>query len=87
VVLTMGRQVETLARVIVVETSAEGRGWVEAWRGSIAALAYRGAVEDPANVRAVVPLGGGEARLIRLRQVGSDDKYPWCFVRITVTGR
>ena len=87
VVLTMGRQVETFARVIVVETSAEGRGWTEAWRGSIAAPAYRGAVEDPANVRAVVPLGGGQARLIRLRQVGSDDKYPWCFVRITVTGR
>ena len=86
-VLTMGNQVETLARAIVVETSAEGREWVEAWRGSIAALAYRGAVDDPANVRAVVPLGRREARQIRLRQVGFDEKYPWCFVRIAVTRR
>jgi hypothetical protein len=85
--LTMGTQVETLARAILVETSVDGREWVEAWRGSIAALAYRAAVDDPANVRVAVPLGRREARQIRLRQVGSDDKYPWCFARIAVTGR
>jgi hypothetical protein len=87
VVLTLGTSAEKLPRALVVETAADDREWVEAWRGSVAALAFRGALDDPVNVPVVVPLGHRQARQLRLRQVGSDDKYPWCFVRIAVTGR
>jgi hypothetical protein len=83
VVLQFGPRGSGFPRELVVETSNDGLEWQVAWEGSLAAGVLRAALESPAETRVEVRFAPRDARRIRLRQVGRDDRF-WSIAELSL---
>ena len=74
-------------RRLTVDCADDTGSWTECWRGSTAALALRGILDDSADAPITIPIGRGHVRRLRLRQTGADAENGWSIVELTVFGR
>jgi len=74
-------------RSLTVSTSKDGRTWADAFAGSTAGLAVRGALERPKDIWLDVRLRPvSTARFIRLRLEASHELFPWFIPDLQVIG-
>lgn len=83
--LRIGRFVFAYPRRLLVEVSADGTGWTEAWRGDAAPAALLGALAAPAAVPIRIAVSPVSARYLRLTQEGSS-AHPWAIAELAVLG-
>jgi hypothetical protein len=86
VVLRVGVFAGDVPRLLSVEVSDDGEAWTTVFRGSVAALAVRGAIADPHDVPITVPVGA-RGRYLRLTQLGRDPEVWWSIAELSVHGR
>jgi hypothetical protein len=82
--LALGPLLWNFPRKLIVDSSVDGRQWAQGWAGPTAPLALRSALEDERNLPLTIDIGERQARFVRLRQVGHDDKYPWSIAELAV---
>jgi hypothetical protein len=85
--MTIGTHPLDFPRVLVIETSRDGRAWSIAWQGSTAFTAYTGAVRHPTESPMTFALPHVPARLVRLRQLGQDPVFYWSIFELRVFGQ
>jgi hypothetical protein len=69
-------------RLLLIETSIDGRTWDVVWRGPTAALAYRALVADPKNLRLTFTFSRRVVQTIRLRQLGRSQGARWSIAEL-----
>jgi hypothetical protein len=84
IVLSLGPYTSDFPRDLLVDVSADGQSWSEAWRGSGANLAFTSAIRDPKTLRLTIGLESRTARFIRLRQLGIDTTFFWSIAEMAV---
>ena len=85
VALGVGAFAGDVPRGLSVEVSDDGETWTPVFRGSVAALAVRGALADPHDLPIVVPVGA-QCRYLRLTQIGRDREMWWSIAELSVHG-
>jgi hypothetical protein len=85
--MTIGKHPSDFPRVLVIETSQDGRAWSTRWQGSTAAVAFAGAVRHPTESPLTFVLPHVPARLLRLRQLGQDPVFYWSIFELRVYGK
>jgi hypothetical protein len=85
--LAVGRYTADYPRALLVETSADGARWQEAWQGSGGGPTLTAAVFHPTVVPITFPIAPQEARYVRLTQLGSDAVFYWSIAELRVYGR
>jgi hypothetical protein len=86
--LSLGPFAADYPRQLSVDCAGErGDDWQECWSGSGAALALRGALDDPHTVALTIPLARHAVRRLRLRQTAKDAENGWSIAEVTVLGR
>jgi hypothetical protein len=73
-------------RLLHVDTSLDGVGWLSAWSGGTALLAFSAALEDPLSIPLRTSFDPRPARYVRLRQSGRDDIYYWSIAELRIFG-
>lgn len=86
VVLSLGRNHVDFPRRLLIETSEDGTLWSAAWRGSGSAPAFRAALRSPREIPMRFEFAPRPARLLRLRQTGTDPVFFWSIVELHVEG-
>jgi hypothetical protein len=81
-IMSLGDRVLDYPRLLVVETSVDGKTWEPAWRGPTSSLAYRAVMIGPKTSRMVIPFAPRTARMIRLRQVGRSQRFFWSIAEL-----
>ena len=76
VTLSLGRSMTAFPRGLRVEVSAGDGGWIDVWRGDMAAASVAAAIADPRDVTTVVSFPVRQARFVRLTQTGAST-HPW----------
>jgi hypothetical protein len=71
-------------RHLIVETSADGEAWSEAWSGSLAYPVLHAALAAPRETRAVLAFPRRDARFVRLRQTGRHPLNYWAIAEFEV---
>jgi hypothetical protein len=84
--MTIGNHPSDFPRVLVIETSRDGRAWSTEWHGSTAFAAFTGAVRHPTESPMTFALPHVSARLVRLRQLGQDPVFYWTIFELRVFG-
>jgi hypothetical protein len=87
VTMTITGHLSDFPRMLVVETSDDGEGWTEQWKGTTGVLAFAGAIRNPRQIPLTIPLPSVSARLLRLRQLGHDPVFYWTIAELEVFGR
>jgi hypothetical protein len=82
--LALGPLLWNFPRNLVVDSSIDGHEWTRAWDGPTASLAFASAIEDERNLPLTIDIGERQARFLRLRQIGQDDRYPWSIAELAV---
>jgi len=85
--LSLGPFASDYPRLLAIESSDNGREWIERWRGRTAALALSGALRNPHEVPTELPFPESRARFVRLREMAADPPYHWSIGEISVLGR
>jgi hypothetical protein len=92
-VVTVGAIVHALGalgadfpRQLAIETSTDGATWAPAWTGSPAGGVLFAALREPRATRLTLTFPARQARLIRLRQTGRDEKNYWSIAEVEVWG-
>jgi hypothetical protein len=85
--MTIGNHPSDFPRVLVIETSRDGRAWSTGWHGSTAFTAFTGAVRHPTDLPLTFALPHVPARLVRLRQLGQDPMFHWTIFELKVFGQ
>lgn len=80
----LGTDLTNFPRRLVVETSVDGNGWDEAWTGSGLAAAFEADLHHPPIPPVTVSFPARQARYIRLRQIGRDEKWYWSIAELQV---
>ena len=81
---TLGESYREFPRVLVVETSLDGRTWEPAWDRDVLAATIGGALLDPLAAPATVPFAPRPARYVRLRQTGKDNDVVWAMPELEI---
>jgi hypothetical protein len=84
VVLHLGPSLYDFPRGLAVDLSIDGETWTRVWEGPTALLAFDAGLEDPKEMPIALPLGGREARYIRMTQTGQDPVFYWSATEIGV---
>jgi hypothetical protein len=84
--MTIGSHHWDFPRLLVIETSPDGRAWSTVWQGSTAVIAFAGAVRHPTDSPLTFALPHVPARLLRLRQLGQDPVFYWTIFELTIFG-
>jgi hypothetical protein len=84
--VSLGRFIDAFPRQLTVETSIDGAGWQEAWRGDAGRLVILPIFEPATDVRLRFPVGGKPARYLRLTQTGRADQSSWTIAELIVRG-
>ncbi len=71
---------------ILIETSTDGREWVQQWRSGCGGVAFEAALRDARRPVLRFQIGGVESRYIRMRELWSDPMNRWSISSITVRG-
>jgi hypothetical protein len=74
-------------RVLVVECAGERGEWQTCWRGSAAAAALRGALQDTRLVPMTLTLDRAGVRRLRMRSTAADSDRAWSIAELVVFGR
>ncbi len=85
--LAIGRYTADYPRALLIETSADGASWQEAWKGTGGGPTLTAAVFHPTVVPITFPIQPQEARFVRLTQLGSDPVFYWSIAELRVYGR
>jgi hypothetical protein len=85
--MTMGPHPADFPRVLIIESSDDGRVWTPRWQGSPAAVAFAAALAHPKEMPLTFGLPQVRARRLRLRQIGHDPMFYWSIFELTVHGR
>jgi hypothetical protein len=70
----------------LIETSTDGREWVQQWRSGCGGVAFEAALQDARRPVLRFQIGGVESRYIRMRELWSDPMNRWSISSITVRG-
>jgi hypothetical protein len=70
-------------RQLIVEVAREG-GWLTAWQGATASLAFRAAVLDMDRTAFTIPFAPTATTAIRVRQTGRTRTAPWSVAEVEV---
>jgi hypothetical protein len=81
-IMTLGDRILDYPRMLVVETSVDGKTWEPAWQGPTAALAYLAVLNNPRVSRMTISFPPRTAQKIRLRQVGSSPRFFWSIAEL-----
>ena len=81
--MLMGTSPSDYPRGLSIETSDDASTWAEVFRGSVAARAVRGAMDDPRALPVLVPVNG-RGRYVRLTQLGRDEELWWSVPELRV---
>ena len=84
VVLELGPHRSHYPLQLVIELSADGEQWREAWHGTTFAYTVSAAIHDLEAMPLVFPLGAEVARFIRLRQLSYEMLTPWSVSELRV---
>ena len=84
VTLSLGRKMLAFPRGLVVEISADGDRWIEAWRGATAARSVAAAIADPREVATTLSFAAQSARFVRVTQTGQSPD-PWAVSEFRVS--
>jgi hypothetical protein len=71
---------------VLIETSTDGREWVQRWRSGCGGVAFEAALLNARQPVLRFQLGGVESRFIRVRELWSDPVNPWSISSIAVRG-
>jgi hypothetical protein len=71
---------------ILIETSTDGRDWVQRWRSGCGGVAFQAALQDARRPSLRFQLGGVESRFIRVRELWNDPVNRWSISSISVRG-
>jgi hypothetical protein len=71
---------------LLIETSTDGREWVQQWRSGSGGVAFQAALQDARHPLLRFEIGGVEARFIRVRELWSDPVNGWSISSIAVRG-
>lgn len=85
IVMCFGTYTSQYPRMLLVESSIDGRIWTPVWSGRTALAAYDAAVRDPHEVPISIPVGR-RTRLLRLRQTAHEQTHGWTIVELRVFG-
>ena len=80
--MTSGDKILDYPRMLVVETSRDGKTWEPAWQGPTAGLAYEAVMHDPKNLRLTLTFPARMAATIRLRQLGQSRRFFWSIAEL-----
>ena len=82
--LGTGADAREFPGAVLIETSADGREWVQRWRSGSGGVAFLAAVEAPNHPVLRFRIGGADARLIRIRQLWNDTSHRWSLSSVAV---
>jgi F5/8 type C domain len=85
--MTIGNHSSDFPRVLVIDTSRDGRTWSTERRGSTTIAAFTAAVRHPTESPLTFALPHVPARLVRLRQLGQDPEFYWTIFELRVYGQ
>ena len=71
---------------VLIETSTDGREWVQQWRSGCGGVAFEAALRDARRPVLRFQIGGVESRYIRVRELWSDPVNRWSISSIGVRG-
>jgi len=82
--LATGADAREFPGAVLIETSADGREWVQQWRSGSGGVAFLAAVEAPNRPVLRFRIGGVDARLLRIRQLWNDTSHRWSISSLAV---
>lgn len=85
--LAVGPFVDGFPRRLRIDTSLDGEAWRVQAEQETAGAMLRAIRDDPRDPELAVAFGPAEARFVRLTQVGSDPRFWWTIVDVSVLGR
>jgi hypothetical protein len=71
---------------VLIETSTDGREWVQQWRSGSGGVAFQAALQNARKPVLRFQIGGVETRYIRVRELWSDPVNRWSISSIGVRG-
>jgi len=81
---TMGESYREFPRVLVIDTSVDGRTWEPAWDRDVIAPMLEGTLRDPLTAPTTVAFAPRRARYVRLRQTGKDNDIVWALPELAI---
>jgi F5/8 type C domain len=85
--MTIGEHPADFPRMLVIETSDDGREWSTQWTGSAEITAIAGAMHHPGEIPLTFALPEVPARWLRLRQLGEHEIFYWSICELAVFGQ
>jgi hypothetical protein len=85
--LALGRFVQDYPRSLDIDCAGDQTEWQSCWRGSTAAAAVRGVLEDPVSTPMEFVVDRAAVRRIRLRQTAVDNLNGWSIAELAVFGQ
>lgn len=84
--LSMGREAVLYPGALMVSASIAAVEWTPAFRGRLGGAAFRAALDNPADVRLLLPMPTTRLRYLRLQIEQSHREYPWAIADLAVIG-
>ena len=84
VALATGADEREYPGAVLIETSADGREWVQQWRSGSGGAAFLAAAEAPNHPVLRFRIGPADARLVRIRQLWNDSSHRWSISSLAV---
>ena len=84
--LGTGADAREFPGAVLIETSCDGREWVQRWRSGSGGVAFLAALEAPHHPVLRFQVGGVDARLLRIRQLWNDTSHRWSISSLAVRG-
>lgn len=82
--LSLGREAVLYPGALFVSGSEDGATWTAAYRGHQGGAAFRAALDNPSDVRLMVPIAPMQLRYLRLQIEQSQREYPWAVADVAV---
>jgi hypothetical protein len=82
--LVTGSDEREFPGAVLIETSVDGREWVQQWRSGSGGVAFLAAMEAPNHPVLRFRIGAIDARLIRIRQLWNDTSQRWSISSLAV---
>jgi hypothetical protein len=82
--LATGTDEREFPAAVLIETSVDGREWVQQWRSGSGGVAFLAAAEAPNRPVLRFQIGAVDARLIRVRQLWNDALHGWSISSLAV---
>jgi hypothetical protein len=84
--LATGADEREFPGAVLIETSVDGRHWVQQWRSGSGGVAFLAAVEAPHHPVLRFRIAAVDASLLRIRQLWNDASHRWSLSSLAVRG-